>query len=89
MTHSTTTNQPYRENQSQTEDEIDLSEIISLFARRWRWIASSSTIGLILSSFYLIIANLYIKVSFRSSLRRIVINQVWVLCLCYPEQILL
>ena len=55
MTHSTT-NQSYRENQSQTEDEIDLSEIISLFARRWRWIASSSTIGLILSSFYLIIA---------------------------------
>ena len=55
MTHSTT-NQPYRENQSQTEDEIDLSEIISLFARRWRWIAGSSTIGLILSSFYLIIA---------------------------------
>ena len=46
----------YRENQTQADDEIDLIEIVSIFSRRWRWIASSSTIGLILSGCYLIIA---------------------------------
>ena len=41
--------------QPQNDDEIDLRELINTLSRRWRWLAGCSTLGLILSSLYLII----------------------------------
>ena len=41
-------------NQNGPDDEIDLRQVANALTRRWSWIASGGTLGLILSGLYLI-----------------------------------
>ena len=50
----TSTEQKLLINQSLSCEEIDLRQLVGALTRGWAWIAGGSTIGLILSSLYLL-----------------------------------